>query len=553
MNRDSVGRVGTEIDTGIWIWQKTPAAKRLVVFVHGIFGNPESTWQDFTKIVMEQPPIKDVDWANWHYTSRLLDDRKVARVAETLVTFLSAQTLNYEELYFICHSMGGLVVREACAQLCLSGEGRKINIYQRIKLAVLLAVPGASSRFARYLALIPFISYFNNRLPELADPSTLNDNFRRAFDFAKNNGYSRPRFTWFDGEDDQLVKNQRGTSYTADDRHGGVVPGNHSNAKSKKGAQSTVVKVVVDELASTMTTSGMISEVHTATRQLPTLTPVSSAAHAIILVACSAHKSNSNETLYPKNTLMLQQLAIEEATASLFRARVRVLNLIKQGKLLGVEFAEGNRLSRKQNRDLVHGPDLGGNEDGPKYLPAFRRYIGRCYQADASLWERFYAGPDALHVDLWIVSGLYGLVPAFDPIQNYDCHLSDAIEGEGATLADYWRPHLTAALNQRIRTLQSITNGRIRIIDLLNEVAYRDAISWNKLTGSVEVLHSMFKNKSGRATLDNIGEFLAALIANPKTVFDLKPDQFWSHHKFADEDQIAFESLIGAMGSQIAR
>ncbi len=98
-----------------------------------------------------------------------------------------------------------------------------------------------------------------------------------------------------------------------------------------------------------------------------------------------------------------------------------------------------------------------------------------------------------------------------------------------------------------------MTSGWIRIIDLLNEVAYRDVISWNKLHGSVEVLHSMFKKKSGRATLDDIGVFLATLIANPRTAFELQPDRLLPHHKFADGDQIAFESLIGAMGNRVTR
>ncbi len=391
MNRDSVGRSGTEVDKGIWIWQKSPASKRLVVFVHGIFGKSESTWQDFTAIVMEQTPLKDVDWANWYYTSRIIDDREVARVADTLITFLNAQASTYEELYFICHSMGGLVVREACAQLCLSGEERKTKIYQRIKLSVLLATPGAGSWAARALAWVPGVSRLNSRLSELANPTTLNNNFRRAFDFAKTSGFSRPRFTWFDGEDDRLVRNPWKTGYTADDRHGGVVPGNHTTVKIKKGSQSTVVKLVVDELASTMTTSGLPAEAYFERTQLPTKAPAA-AAHAIILVACSAQKSTSGETPYPRDTLLSQQLASEEAIASLIRARVRALSLIQQGKLLGVEFAEGNRLARKQNRGLIQGPDLGGNANGTKYLPAFRRYIGRCYQTDADLWEKFYAG-----------------------------------------------------------------------------------------------------------------------------------------------------------------
>jgi hypothetical protein len=349
------------------------------------------------------------------------------------------------------------------------------------------------------------------------------------------------------------VTNPWKTGYTADDSYGGIVPGNHITLKIEKGAQSTVVKRVVGEFASTMTTSGLPAEAYSERTQLPTKAPASAAAHAIILVACSSQKSTSGETPYPRDTLLSQQLASEEAIASLIRARVRALRLIQQGKLLGVEFAEGNRLARKQNRDLIQGPDLGGNANGPKYLPAFRRYIGRCYQADAGLWEKFYAGPDAQHIDFWIVSGLYGLVPAFDPIQNYDCHLTDAIEGEGVTLADSWRPHLTAAINLRIEAIRSMTSGTIRIIDLLNEVAYRDVISWSKLPGSVEVLHSMFQKKSGRATLDDIGVFLAALIANPRTAFELQPDQFFPDLKFADGDQIAFESLIGAMGNRVAR
>ena len=152
MAKDSVGRIGREVDEHTWVWEKPAGAKRIVIFVHGIFGRPDKTWDDTAEMVMERSSLCDLDWANWSYESSLFDSRDVTRVGEKLRPFLEARAQDYEGIYFICHSMGGLVVRDTCAQLCLSGDPKQQALYQRIRLAILIATPGQGSRWARALS-----------------------------------------------------------------------------------------------------------------------------------------------------------------------------------------------------------------------------------------------------------------------------------------------------------------------------------------------------------------------------------------------------------------
>ena len=397
-------------------------------------------------------------------------------------------------------------------------------------------------------------------MSQLADPESLHRELRRAIDFAEQKGWSRPQFLWFDGEDDHLVSNGAGAGYTVDDKYGGVVAGSHSTIKLEKDPQSTLVKRIVQELAESISTSNSSSPDSLIKPPLPTPSPspgVSGAAeHAMILVGCTARKSDADETWCPDRDLMSGLLGNDEITAMIRRGRVRVLNAIQQGRVRGVEFVQGNRLAREENRRLIMGPDFGGLANEQKYLPAYARYRGRTFHnTKAADWEKLYSGKAQQTVEVWIMSGLYGLLPAAEAIQNYDCHLTDVVEGDGGTLADFWRPQLTAALVQRLTTIRAHASGdcAIRIIDLLGEQAYRSVINWQDVYQQADVYHCAFRKEAGRDTLDNIGWYLGDLIHQPDRVFAIKHNEFYAHPTFLDGDEIVFEHMLGALGSKVAR
>lgn len=82
-------------------------------------------------------------------------------------------------------------------------------------------------------------------------------------------------------------------------------------------------------------------------------------------------------------------------------------------------------------------------------LAASRRYTGVLYREldAASLRGQARRRFDR---DVLVVSGLWGLVAPTDPIPAYRLKMSARVDGIGR-LASWWRPHLTAALEPRVR------------------------------------------------------------------------------------------------------
>ncbi len=84
---------------------------------------------------------------------------------------------------------------------------------------------------------------------------------------------------------------------------------------------------------------------------------------------------------------------------------------------------------------LPAGPDSVGGEDprGLEFLPAYERYSGTVYQA-AGVRE----GLPGFGGRLFIISALYGLLEAHDPIRNYDLCMKDKVPC-GDTVMKWWR------------------------------------------------------------------------------------------------------------------
>lgn len=103
-------------------------------------------------------------------------------------------------------------------------------------------------------------------------------------------------------------------------------------------------------------------------------------------------------------------------------------------------------------------------------LPAIRRYTGVLYR---ELDPASLRGPARrrLHRDVLVVSGLWGLVAPTDPIPAYRLKMSARVEGIGR-LAPWWRPHVTAALGERVRSTS--------VWDLL-PAEHTAAVDWSDL------------------------------------------------------------------------
>ncbi|MHA7665937.1 alpha/beta fold hydrolase [Mycolicibacterium sp. HS_4_1] len=92
-------------------------AKRLIVFVHGLNGGGYHTWGNFPRLVFDDPARDPMDVALFDYCSGLR--RRIGKrppvpvVAKILTERLQDLSIDYDEIFIIAHSMGGLIAADA--------------------------------------------------------------------------------------------------------------------------------------------------------------------------------------------------------------------------------------------------------------------------------------------------------------------------------------------------------------------------------------------------------------------------------------------------------
>jgi cytoplasmic iron level regulating protein YaaA (DUF328/UPF0246 family) len=96
-----------------------------------------------------------------------------------------------------------------------------------------------------------------------------------------------------------------------------------------------------------------------------------------------------------------------------------------------------SRFKLSQRFKYQKGKDLGGDQDVSKSLMrAFERYDGNLYRRiERTYWHQL-AKVD--HVEILIVSALYGLLTPFEPIRTYNLVMTKAISSR-LSLARWWR------------------------------------------------------------------------------------------------------------------
>jgi hypothetical protein len=134
-----------------------------VVFVHGLGGDPHATWShDGTDAgfwpdwLAREAASADVytlsypaAWSRWFGSAMPLPERATNLLAE-----LVAQRLHEKSLVFICHSLGGLVVKEALRLARESGDARLARLVERTRGVVFIATPHDGSAGATWLVRV---------------------------------------------------------------------------------------------------------------------------------------------------------------------------------------------------------------------------------------------------------------------------------------------------------------------------------------------------------------------------------------------------------------
>ena len=560
-------RIWTDIDRHSFL-EFFPDGKSssLIVFVHGIFGDPTGTWADTPQTLMMFPALSDLDWGSFGYDSGFIYRRDVTQTLDQLTLWIRTHAKQYKNIFFVAHSMGGLLVRDLSARLAFSGTSEDESLFSSIRHAFLVATPVGGAVWARRIGKIPFVRRLNSHVAYLEQADSYLSRFpgyKSAIAAAKAKGLPRPRYSIFLGTEDQVVRGVLNDVLTKDDQYEGAVPGNHSTLKAALTPNSTLVRRIVqivsdysrrsDGAAPSLNLSATPAETFESTAPAEPRPSPKRTARPVILISCSAHKRTDGEVPHPKKGGILSAVADSNVALQAIQTRAQIMGLLQSGRIDGTEFKEGNRAGRPENRALLLGPDFGGAINEPRYLPAYWRYSGRTYQASNQDWIDFANSPEILRPSILIMSGLYGLMPFDEYIQNYDCHITDADSQTSQTVVSYWGPLMTDVLLSHCDRLESDGAEVGPIIDLLSERSYQTAVDWQKIYPVRAALHRVFENRADRDALVNIGIFLRALLRDPAKAGQIVADRFIDEPEFIEPDRIAFEREIGASPLKVAR
>lgn len=120
----------------------------LLIFIHGIASGPQA-WDILIELLKADEKVAGrVDYQTFEYETRLIGNRFLTRtptyrtVADKLRTRFLRYREEYEQIIFVTHSQGGLVLQTFLSRMLAGGEAEKLTV---IKKMVLIACPNGGS------------------------------------------------------------------------------------------------------------------------------------------------------------------------------------------------------------------------------------------------------------------------------------------------------------------------------------------------------------------------------------------------------------------------
>jgi Putative serine esterase (DUF676) len=193
--------------------------KRLVVFVHGLGSNTKDAWQDFPRLLTADASVMQhcQEVTDFEYPTSLTGATiPLAEIAPSLAGFIAQKNLNnaFNEIAFIAHSQGGLLVRRYLCDL-FRGQVQSHPLFSLLTFAT----PhwGAYSEKASW-----FMSDKQHQIKELAYDSASIAAVNQ--DWVSTDAEDRVRMLRVVGADDAIVPqfSAMGANYAHDYR---IVPG----------------------------------------------------------------------------------------------------------------------------------------------------------------------------------------------------------------------------------------------------------------------------------------------------------------------------------------
>jgi pimeloyl-ACP methyl ester carboxylesterase len=145
------------------VFVKRGGADKMIVFAHGILGDARGTFTNETthaywpKLLAEDPDMDSFDILAINYDAGVASGMSIEQIATVVRTTLADQRVfdDYNEIYFVCHSMGGLVVKRIIIDLW---QARSPTIGQQISGIIFISTPAKGANAANYLEILARLS-----------------------------------------------------------------------------------------------------------------------------------------------------------------------------------------------------------------------------------------------------------------------------------------------------------------------------------------------------------------------------------------------------------
>jgi pimeloyl-ACP methyl ester carboxylesterase len=471
----------------------------LIVFLHGLRGNKYSFGA-----VPHLVGSEDFEVVIPTYSASLLGRADIETSARRVVTEITTNYPDHSPIFFIGHSLGGLIARQICKDLLRNGPDPFLN---KISAVITFGTPLEGAR--RVLNRVLSYSYFfSPKLRQIAAPNVAFDDYRNAISDAKKRKVSRPKQIHIQMEEDGVIARQIESRFTEDDRTGGVIKGTHRYFSSDNDEAKFVADLILRLLreAQNSLSAPNIQRTESA--------PDHALPDKLILIACSKTKREGGENGYKQNH-PVSWVTNDGLRQRTINKRTSIYGILKDALLADGFERGGNRAFQPANQKLKLAPDLGGATvigSETEYLPAWQRYSGRIYgPVTDQAWHNYFANTGRVRV--LIMSGLYGLIEPQELIQNYDVHLTDTHIDSGLSVSSMWEELYTECLQDYVT--RAYQGKKVHIFNLLGDHHYVDSVKWHKLPRQrCSVFHIASPTLEDIDLLPPAGVILNALLSN---------------------------------------
>jgi len=208
----------------------------LVLFLHGLTGNQHS-WGAVPDFVRQSPLGQTFDVVPLEYSATAFGSAQIATSAQQVLTQIETRYAAYDPIYFVGHSLGGLMAREICRQLLLNDPD---SMMSKIGGVITVGTPLAGVRFGNWL--LRYTPIVTPKLRELTKNHF--DGYRVAIRKAVARSAKRPKHFHIAIENDMVIAKYIADHFTEDDYNAGVIPGSHRNFASSNKDASYVADVL---------------------------------------------------------------------------------------------------------------------------------------------------------------------------------------------------------------------------------------------------------------------------------------------------------------------